>query len=45
MEVFWKLQLAPYLELTPDLQVIFNPQRDKERGSAFIAGVRLRLLL
>ena len=45
MEVFWKLQLAPYLELTPDLQVIFNPQRDHDRDSVFIAGLRLRALL
>ena len=44
MEIFWKLQLAPYLELTPDLQVIFNPQGDQDRDSVFIAGLRLRLL-
>lgn len=45
LEAFWKLQLAPYLELTPDVQIIFDPQGDPDRGTVWIGALRLRVLL
>ena len=45
MEAFWKLQLAPYLEVGPNLQIIFNPQLAADEDSLFIAGARVRLVL
>ncbi|GJM07841.1 MAG: hypothetical protein DHS20C11_01170 [Lysobacteraceae bacterium] len=45
LELFWKLQLAPYLEFTPDLQVIFNPQQDTTRDVVYVANLRLRVVL
>lgn len=45
LELFYKAQLAPYLEVGPDLQLILNPQLDKSRSSAFIAGLRVRVVL
>ena len=45
LEAFWKLQLAPNLEVTPDLQLIFNPQGDTGRDPAIVGGLRLRVLL
>ena len=45
LEVFWKFQLAPNLEVTPDLQLILNPQGNTARDAALIGGIRLRVLL
>lgn len=45
LEAFWKLQLAPYLELTPDIQLILDPQADPDRSTVLIGALRLRLLL
>ncbi len=45
VEAFWKLQLAPYLEFSPDIQYIFNPQADPSRNGVWIAGLRLRILM
>ena len=44
-EAFWKLQLAPYFELTPHLQMVFDPQFDPTRDVAVIAGLRVRIVL
>ena len=45
LEAYWKLQLAPFLELTPDFQVILNPQGDQNRDAVIIGGLRLRVVL
>jgi len=43
LELFWKLQLTGNLELSPDLQVIFDPARAPSRDAVFAGGLRLRL--
>ncbi len=45
LEAFWKLQLAPYLEVTSDLQLILDPQGGTSRDTAVIGGIRLTVLL
>jgi len=45
VETFWKLQLAPNIEVSPHLQLVFNPQVDKNKDTALIGSLRLRLLL
>jgi porin len=45
LEAFWKLQLAPNLEVTPDLQLIFNPQGNTSKDPVIVGGLRLRVLL
>ena len=45
MEMYWKFQLAPYLEVTPDFQFILNPQIDQERDAVAVVGLRLRIEL
>ena len=45
LEAFWKLQLSPFLELGPDLQLIFNPQDGAEDNPVVVAGLRLRLII
>jgi opacity protein-like surface antigen len=44
IEAFYRLALTPDTQLTPDLQVIFNPADNPQAPSAIIGGVRLRTL-
>lgn len=45
LEAFWKFQLAPNIELTPDVQLIFNPQGNTSRSQVLLGGLRLRILM
>lgn len=45
LDMFWKLQVSPWLELTPGLQLNLNPAIQTDRSSAVIAQVRLRMVL
>lgn len=45
VETFWKIQFASFMELTPDLQFLFNPARNPDKDAAFVGGIRFRLLL
>ena len=45
LEAFWKLQLSPFLEFGPDLQLIFNPQDGAEDDPVVVAGLRIRLII
>lgn len=44
LESYWKFQLSPYFEFTPDLQIILNPQGDTNKSMVFIGGLRIRLV-
>lgn len=44
LEAFWKFQLSPFLEITPDLQIILNPQGNTSKSTVFIGGLRMRLV-
>lgn len=41
VDMFWKVQVSPWLELTPGLQINLNPAL-KDRNQAIFAGLRLR---
>ena len=43
VEVFYNFQITPWLTITPDLQVIFDPGADSRRDSAVVAGVRVQM--
>jgi porin len=45
LEAFWVLQLSPFFELTPDVQVIFNRAGTSASSPAFVFGLRARVLL
>ena len=45
MELFYRIQLAADLAITPDLQLIINPALDPSRDSILVAGLRLRLAI
>jgi porin len=45
MELFYRIQLAKDLAVTPDVQLIINPALNPEDDSVFIAGIRLRLAI
>ena len=45
IEMFWKLQLAPNFEISPHLQLIFNPQDTARDDPVVIGSLRLRVLL
>ena len=40
-EAFYSLQPLPYLEVSADVQALFNPGMNRARGPAVLAGVRL----
>ena len=44
LEAFYRLALTPDTQLTPDLQVIFNPADNPQASSVVVGGVRLRTL-
>jgi porin len=44
LEAFYRLALTPDTQLTPDLQVIFNPADNPQASSVVLGGVRLRTL-
>ena len=44
VEVFYRAQISPALQLTPDLQVVFDPA-NSTRSSEIILGLRVRLEL
>lgn len=44
LELFYNAQITPYLQVTPDLQVVFNPARSTA-STEVILGLRLRLAL
>ena len=39
-EGYYRVQLGPYVELSPDVQVISNPGYNRERGPATVASLR-----
>jgi carbohydrate-selective porin OprB len=45
MEVYYRIQLGPYVQISPDFQLIQNPGYNKDRGPVEVYSVRLRLNL
>ena len=45
VDMFWKVQLTSWLELTPGLQINFNPAAKPDRDKVVLAQMRLRLVL
>ena len=45
LDLFWKVQLGRSVELTPGLQLIFDPALDPRSEAAWLAELRLRLVL
>ena len=44
VEVFYRAQISPFLQITPDLQIVFDPA-NSTRSSEVILGLRVRLEL
>ena len=42
-EAYYRIQLGPYVQLSPDYQHIWNPAYNKARGPVDIYGLRLRV--
>jgi len=43
LEAYYRVQLGPYLQVSPDFQFIRNPGYNKDRGPAEVYGVRAHL--
>jgi porin len=41
IELTWRMQLAPWLALQPDLQLVGNPGLNRQLSNAVVAGVRV----
>lgn len=45
LEAYWRVQATPRLDVTPDLQVYFQPGNQAQSGPVAIFGLRLRYML
>ena len=43
LEAYYRAQLGPWIQLSPDVQEIWNPGYNRDRGPATILGVRLNV--
>ncbi|HEV2321036.1 MAG TPA: carbohydrate porin, partial [Gammaproteobacteria bacterium] len=43
LESYYRAQLGRYAQLGPDIQYIYDPGYNRDRGPARIVGLRLRL--
>lgn len=44
VEAYWNFQLTDRVTLTPDIQVIFDPAKDRSRDTVTIIGMRLKVV-
>jgi porin len=44
-ELYYSIQAAPWLTISPDLQVVTNPGGHQDDRDAFIAGMRFKMML
>jgi carbohydrate-selective porin OprB len=44
-EVYYRIQLGRFVQLTPDFQYIWNPGFNRDRGPVTVYGLRLRIYL
>ncbi len=43
-EAYWNFQITDRITLTPDIQVIFDPAKDRSRDTVTIIGMRLKVV-
>ena len=43
-ELFYRMQISDYLQLTPDIQIIREPSRNRDNDTIGVFGLRLRLV-
>lgn len=43
IEAYWRLQLGPYVALSPDVQLVLDPANDPDADLAAVVGIRLQL--
>jgi high affinity Mn2+ porin len=41
-ELYYRIQLGPYIQLTPDVEWIINPGYNRDRGPAVVSTIRFR---
>jgi porin len=44
-ELFYRIQLAQYIQLTADLQLIAEPSRNRHNETIGVLGLRMRIIL
>ena len=43
VEIFYRLSILPWFQLSPDLQVVFHPANDPNQGVVAVPGIRLNM--
>ena len=43
LEVFYRFAIRPWIQLSPDLQVVFHPATNREDNIIFVPGIRLNM--
>ncbi len=44
LEAYWSVQVSDTTSITPDLQIILDPAKDRSRSSVTVLGLRLRVV-
>ena len=44
-ELFYRIQLTQYIQLTPDFQLIAEPSRNRDNDTTGVLGLRMRIIL
>lgn len=44
-ELFYRIQLTQYIQLTPDFQLIAEPSRNRDNDTIGVLGLRMRIIL
>ncbi len=45
IEMYYNIEITPWLHVSPDLQIIFSPGGNTDEDTAIVAGIRMRMLL
>ena len=43
VELYYNIEVTPWLHVTPDLQIIGNPSGDSDNETAIVAGLRMHM--
>ena len=44
-ELFYRIQIAQNLAITPSIQLLINPELNPEKGTLWVGGIRARFTL
>jgi len=43
LEIYYNVEIAPWLHISPDLQIVSDPGGSEDGGDAVLAGLRVQM--